>query len=338
MVPSARTRKSVLPPDHFGDDVQAPPGTVWLLAHAHHVAGAVADERLGIRAQPGHDRFSHLARRDRVTGLVEHFEDDALAHQQHLPLRRLVGGEADVAAAELVGHRNAEHLADQRALVVVQRLAGGAHDLQARQAEPAIALPGMRGQQRQRTGIAIDATGPEGLHRVEIAIHARRRHREGVEHQLVDEPVAHRLHPVGLVQLDRGAPEVHLGLARLDAPPAARAHAPGGVRRLSPAPEMEDQRLSAGAAGVVPERAAGDTAPDEVVAVVPPHPACSWRAACAGRRGYRDRRVAVRPVACARDAKGNAHRPPAAACAASRAASSSTAPRVSHWLFSSAAR
>ena len=79
---------------------------------AQHVAGAVADEGLRLGGEAGDDRLAALAGRDRLAGIIEHFDDVALAHQQHLAAGGLVRGEADVAAAEFVGHRRAEDFAE----------------------------------------------------------------------------------------------------------------------------------------------------------------------------------------------------------------------------------
>ena len=105
--------------DDLGEDMQAAAAGVGRAACAQHVAAAVADERLGVRAQTGHYRLADVAFRGWLAVLVQHFEDDALADQQHLALGRLVGGEADVAAAELVGDRGAEYPLDQAALIGV---------------------------------------------------------------------------------------------------------------------------------------------------------------------------------------------------------------------------
>src|SRR5688500_14432928 len=116
--------------DDLLDHVQAAPFAARLLRHAHHVPGAVSDEGLGVGAQAGNYRCPHLARRRRPAVLVQYLEDVALAYEQHLALRRLVRGKAEITAAELVRYWDPKSVLDQFPLVGIERLAGRAYHAQ----------------------------------------------------------------------------------------------------------------------------------------------------------------------------------------------------------------
>jgi hypothetical protein len=230
--------------------------------------------------QPGDHRLPRLARRDRLACGVEHLENVALAHRQHLARRRLVGEKPCVPGAVLVRDRNAERFLDQLALVRVERLAGRADQLQAREVEAASGVPRMRCEQRDAAGVSEQRARPERVQCVDVLGHPGRGHLEGVEEQLVEQPVAERLDPVCPVQFDRRPPKVSLSVADINAPPPASADSARRVGRLPPAPEVEDERLAARPAGVVAERAARYPGPAD----------CRGVLACIGARHRRKAR------------------------------------------------
>ena len=176
-------------------------------------------------------------------------------------MRRLVGSEADVAAAEFVGSGNAEDVLDELPLMRVQRLAGCAHHAQLRQAQSHSARTGARSEQRDAARVAVDALRPERLHRIEIGVHVGRGHGEGIEHKLIQQPVAEGLDAIGLVQFGGRTPQIDFTIANIDAPPATSPDTARRIGCLASAAEIEDQRLAARAPRVVSGGAAGHAGP-----------------------------------------------------------------------------
>ena len=158
-------------PTHLLDDMQASALAARFGRQGEHVAGAVAQERLGVGAEPGHDCLTGLPGRHRVTGRVQHFQDDALTHQQHLPGGAFMGGKTDIPAAEFVRHRHSKYLANQLTLVRKQGLTGSAHHPEPRQLRPAPRFPCPRSQQGDAAGITVDADRVEAADRIQIGIH-----------------------------------------------------------------------------------------------------------------------------------------------------------------------
>ena len=105
---------------------------------------------------------------------------------------------------------------------------------------------GARRQQCDAARITVDALRPKRLYRVEVGVHGGRGHREGIQHELVEQSVAHRLDAISLVQFRRRAPQVSFAIADVDAPPATSPDAAGGIGGLPRSPEIENQGLAAG--------------------------------------------------------------------------------------------
>ena len=85
----------------------------------NHVSGAVTDERLSLGTQARYYRLAGHAIRDGGTVGVEDLQNEALAQQEQLPGRRLMGGKPDIATTEFIRRRDPECFSDQFALVRV---------------------------------------------------------------------------------------------------------------------------------------------------------------------------------------------------------------------------
>ena len=192
-----------------------------------------------------------------------------LAHFQQRTVGRFERHQAGIARAVFDRYRHAEDTFDDFALMREKRFAGGADDAQGRQFQPVATRLGVRGQQRQTAGVAVDRLGVPARKRIKVGVHARGRHFEGVQQQLVDQPVAHGLDAIGFRQFDRCPPQIDLARARLDAPPAAGAQPAGRIRGLTRPAEIKDQWFAARSAGGVFEDAARHVAPDDTLDVLP---------------------------------------------------------------------
>jgi len=112
------------------------------------------------------------------------------------------------------------------------------------------------GQQREAAGISIEAGGLLGADAIDICIHHRVGHVEGVKNVLIEQGVAPPAEPVVGREFDGRAPEEQFGVARLNPPPLAGAPARRPIGRLAESVEVEFERFAAGATGVVELRAA----------------------------------------------------------------------------------
>ena len=99
-------------PTHLLYGMQASTLVTGFCREREHVASAVADEGLGIRTEPGHDRFAGMPGCHRITCRIQHFQDYALAHQQHLPSWAFMRGKTDIPAAEFVRHWHCKNFTD----------------------------------------------------------------------------------------------------------------------------------------------------------------------------------------------------------------------------------
>ena len=234
---------------------------------AHDVSGAIADKRLRARGETGDDGFTRAACGHRLSLFVQHFQDMGLAQEQHLAARRFVRHESDITAAEFIRDGHAEYPGYDFTLIGIQIFTCCADNLQSSQFKLDVFRFCMRGEQRDTRRIAIHANRLPTAEHLEIVIHLVGLHREGVQHQVIQHPIANRFDAIGVAQLDRRAPDIGFFFPRLDAPPAPRAHSPCGVRGLPFSSVVKNQRFTGGSARVGSVRAAGHALPRNPLAI-----------------------------------------------------------------------
>ena len=199
----------------------------------------------------GDDDLAGLACADGSSRRIDGLDDDVLGRDVHASRRTLVRDEPGITSAIAIGDAAAEHALDRLALIVIETLGRDEGNANAQIVHCHTLLVGMARDQGEGRRVSEQHPRPARANPRDEPVEVSGRHVERRQQLAAQHAVPPLPDPVLAAQLDRRAPDDHLGIADVDIPPAGRA--PFG-RHVVAAPilaDVEHQGLAARASGVV---------------------------------------------------------------------------------------